>query len=582
MPIYKPEYANSYALCIGIDKYKYVNPLEYAKNDADAIVSILIEKFNFKNESVKVLYDKEATKGNILSSYLEFTNQDTVGLDDRIFIFFAGHGYTITGQRGEVGFLIPYDGNTNNLSTLIRWDELTRNSELIPAKHILFIMDACFSGLAITRSLPQGSMRFLKDMLIRFVRQVITAGKANEVVADAGGPIPNHSVFTGHLLQALKGNAKSTDGSITANGVMAYVYDKVSKDEHSRQTPHFGFLDGDGDFIFTSQILDRKENEEKISKDVLVEVPIDMNQHNQENDRVNLIKLTKEYISDERYRIKLDDLLTEELRKTLSYLNNKNFPLRTQSITNEDILNRLQKYELTIKRLESLIIPLSYWGSRNYSFIIQKAVSRLTDHIGRSDGTAVWLELRWYPLLLLLYYGGISAIAVDNYQNLSPLLLAEVNSAYETDKFEPIILEVGRAVRKLISYKVFKKLPQYKRYFAPMSEYLFKILQPSLEDILFLGNSYELLFDRFEIMFALIHADLTNQKYNGSPWGPFGRFAWKHRSHSSSTYNNIKREASLLENEWPPIKAGFFNSSYERFREIVESYEELIKKLNWY
>ena len=119
-----------------------------------------------------------------------------------------------------------------------------------------------------------------------------------------------------------------------------------------------------------------------------------MNQYDQENDSVNLIKLTKEYISDERYRIKLDDLLTKELRKTLSYLNNENFPLHTQSITNEDILNRLQEYELTIKRLESLIIPLSYWSSLNYSSTIQKAVSRLADHIGRSNGMSVWLELR--------------------------------------------------------------------------------------------------------------------------------------------------------------------------------------------
>jgi hypothetical protein len=94
---------------------------------------------------------------------------------------------TQTGRRGEVGFLVPHDGDLSNLSTLIRWDDLTRNAELIVAKHILFVMDACYGGLAITRSLSAGSMRFLKDMLQRYSRQVLTAGKANEVVADAGG-----------------------------------------------------------------------------------------------------------------------------------------------------------------------------------------------------------------------------------------------------------------------------------------------------------------------------------------------------------------------------------------------------------
>jgi hypothetical protein len=59
-------------------------------------------------------------------------------------------------------------------------------------------MDACYGGLAVSRDVQAGSSRFLKDMYQRFSRQVITAGKADEVVADTGGPLPNHSVFTGH------------------------------------------------------------------------------------------------------------------------------------------------------------------------------------------------------------------------------------------------------------------------------------------------------------------------------------------------------------------------------------------------
>lgn len=80
--------------------------------------------------------------------------------------------------------------------------------------------------------------------------RVLTAGKADETVADCGGPRPDHSIFTGHLLDALEGNAADGSGVISANAVMVYVYDHVGKDPHSRQSPHFGFLDGDGDFIF--------------------------------------------------------------------------------------------------------------------------------------------------------------------------------------------------------------------------------------------------------------------------------------------------------------------------------------------
>ena len=106
-------------------------------------------------------------------------------------------------------------------------------------------------------------MRFLRDMLQRFSRQVLTAGKADETVADANGPRPGHSIFTGHLLDALEGGAAS-EGMITASGVMAYVYQKVSRDQYSRQTPHYGFFDGDGDFVFASDAL----------KEVVTDLPI--------------------------------------------------------------------------------------------------------------------------------------------------------------------------------------------------------------------------------------------------------------------------------------------------------------------
>ena len=226
-------------------------------SDANAVAEILKENFDFQKENIKILLDENATRNGIMEAFLSYVNGG-VSPDDRILVFFAGHGMTKSGKRGEVGFLVPYEGDQNNLSTLIRWDELTRNSELISAKHILFIMDACYGGLAITRALSSGSMRFLKDMLKRYSRQVLTAGKADEVVSDAGGPIPNHSVFTGHLLQGLQGEAASRDGVVTANGLMGYVYDRVAKDQHSQQTPHYGFLEGRGWFVLYTLLLKRR------------------------------------------------------------------------------------------------------------------------------------------------------------------------------------------------------------------------------------------------------------------------------------------------------------------------------------
>ncbi|WP_439640386.1 caspase family protein [Nevskia sp.] len=268
----KTHYTNSRALIIGIDRYEKVSPLSYAVSDASEVRSILVGELEFPEENVAYLTDAEATRSNILKAYLRFARDD-IDVDERLLVFFAGHGHTKSGSRGEIGYLVPFDADTKDLATLIRWDELTRNSELIRSKHVLFIMDACYGGLALTRHLQPGSVRFVKDMMLRHSRQVLTAGKADEVVADAGGPIPNHSVFTGHLIEGLRGNAATPEGIITASGLMAYVYGKVSGDRNSNQTPHYGYFEGDGDFIIRAPNLAELETPENKDLDRLIAVP---------------------------------------------------------------------------------------------------------------------------------------------------------------------------------------------------------------------------------------------------------------------------------------------------------------------
>jgi hypothetical protein len=245
---YKPQYTNSWALVVGINAYQFCSPLSYASNDADAVASALVDQLGFESSKLFLLKDERATKQAILDRYLELSSLAT-DPDDRVFVFFAGHGFTTQGLRGPVGYLVPVDGNTDRLNSLIRWDELTRNAELIPAKHILFIIDACYSGLIIQRAIAPGTGRFVSDMLQRLSRQVITAGKADETVADGGGPAGKNSIFTGYLIEGLSGAASDEGGVLTANMLMNFVYRKVGQDGTSQQTPHYGHVEGDGDFI---------------------------------------------------------------------------------------------------------------------------------------------------------------------------------------------------------------------------------------------------------------------------------------------------------------------------------------------
>jgi len=247
-------YRESWAAIIGVDEYQNWPKLRYAVNDAQAVRDILIQKFHFKPENVFQLFDKDATREAILSLLGgKLANPDMVKHEDRVFVFFAGHGATRKLASGrDLGYIIPVDAGASDYEAqAISMTNFQDISEAIPAKHLLFVMDSCYSGLALTRGggMQQGSQNYLQEIGRREARQMFTAGGADEEVADNG---PNgHSIFTWTLLQALDGRGDlNGDGFITGTELAAYVIPAVSSLSH--QTPVFGNLvgSGGGDFIF--------------------------------------------------------------------------------------------------------------------------------------------------------------------------------------------------------------------------------------------------------------------------------------------------------------------------------------------
>lgn len=575
--MYMPKYYASRALIIGINEYQKVSPLGYARQDAEAVAEMLVSNCGFSQSEITLLLDEKATKENILSAFLDFT-KDHIDVNDRILVFFAGHGHTLRGKRGEIGYLVPVDGSSDNPVDLIRWDEFTRNADLIPAKHMLFVMDACYGGLAITRTLGAGSMRFLKDMLQRYGRQVLTAGKADEVVSDAGGPIPGHSVFTGHFLQALDGAAATQDGILTANSIMGYVYERVAKDIQSRQTPHYGFIDGDGDFIFSAPILEALESVPETEADILVEQSLGVNEMPGTSGAISLPDLVKEYLSEPRFRIKLDDLVTTEIRNILYKTSEVDFPVQGAQVTSEAFLARMAKYESIINDMLVMGGLLSYWGTDDYLPTLQKVISRLSDGQDKVNGYVAWLGLQWYPSVLFAYSTGIAAVVSGNYRNLAAVLTAPVGSKTTGSDIKAAVTCIVDAMLELDRIEIFKKIPGHERHYVPRSEYLFKAMQPIMDDLLFLGKSYEAAFDRFELIYGLVYADLA-----GGDWGPLGRFAWKQkRGYSDQPLTILQHEIKAMGDKWPPLKAGLFGGSIERANKSVQVYKDLIGRLNWF
>lgn len=254
-------YNKSYAVVIGIDEYQNLSQdrqLSYAVRDAKGVEEVL--RKNFKFDKIITLYNREASKDNILK-LLMGDLADELTEEDALFIFWAGHGNQEKTRTGDLGYLIPYDGssNANELYKNITMSQIRDDiSKKIPAKHVFYVMDACYGGLlAQTRAVDRQSKRefgYLQEITKEPVRQVLTAGGKDQEVLD-GGP-RGHSVFTGRLIEELE----KAEDFVTANELQAVVKELVFSDARARQhvqVPVYGALYGVGDFVFVPS-LERK------------------------------------------------------------------------------------------------------------------------------------------------------------------------------------------------------------------------------------------------------------------------------------------------------------------------------------
>jgi formylglycine-generating enzyme required for sulfatase activity/uncharacterized caspase-like protein len=247
-----PLYERMIAVVVGIDRYANLAPdenLSYAVRDAKGVADVLRQHYPF--DEIITLYDEQATREGIMKVLGGLQN---TGPEDGVMIYFALHGITRSTPRGDIGYLIPYDGS-------LKRDEMYKNismqqiktdvSPLITAKHVLFVADACFGGLLLdtrsTKAEPAHQASYLREITREPVRQIITAGGKDQSVLD-GGP-RGHSVFTGRFIEALEG----VEDFVTARELGLKVQREVYADAAARghqQRPLVGEIYGTGDFVF--------------------------------------------------------------------------------------------------------------------------------------------------------------------------------------------------------------------------------------------------------------------------------------------------------------------------------------------
>lgn len=246
-------YRRRSALCIGINSYSDYPRLECAAADAEAMAGAF-KAYGF--DDVTLITDSDAKRRKIIN---ELLRSKALSHPDDLFVFyFAGHGQTVAQPDGEMGYLVPVDcSKGRELEDAISMEIIKDIADTMANRHLLFLVDACYSGYGLTRSTaradeaaPKGT-EYVRAMLPLRSVQIITAGGKNEQAHEAGG----HGVFTKHLLDCLTGvTPDAEDGLVTALELAARVKQEVVRSTNGRQNPNFGYLYGNGDVVFIASV----------------------------------------------------------------------------------------------------------------------------------------------------------------------------------------------------------------------------------------------------------------------------------------------------------------------------------------
>ena len=251
-------YTSQWALIVGIDNYHDFPQLNYAVEDAKSIKILLTTQFGFPEENIILLLDDDATKTGITDAF--YILGEKTQSNDAVVVFFAGHGetYKISGSNEDLGYLIPIDGKMGSLPrSAFSMEAINIHANEIPAKSMLFLVDACYGGLAAAGQFRSGrKLDIIKGLTKDRCRQIITAGKKEELVVE--NEKWQHSAFTRVLLDGLQKLEADTDqdGIIMANQLYAFIQNNVLKLTEGGQTPQFNNLSTDeGEFVFIDQNL---------------------------------------------------------------------------------------------------------------------------------------------------------------------------------------------------------------------------------------------------------------------------------------------------------------------------------------
>lgn len=266
-----PASFESYALVAGVCSYRGERALKAPCSDARSMRDALVTRFGYKPENVLLFVDDgEGPKPDAPTLKLaverfreRFPKADA---NSSFLFYYSGHGGYEKGARKDFGLLQPagYFEQPEVPMASRGWDMQELLDDVrkgIPSKHVMLVIDACYSGWAVGAKGDAMLSADVRSMWAERAEVVLTAGTKGQRAWEDDPEAPRwqgHSAFTAYLLEAFEKGDSNDDGVITDEELAGYLRAKVPQavrdEKHAEQTPQFFRFDEalpkSGQFLF--------------------------------------------------------------------------------------------------------------------------------------------------------------------------------------------------------------------------------------------------------------------------------------------------------------------------------------------
>jgi hypothetical protein len=227
-------YKKSYALLIGIGKYQHLPQLSSPAADVRKMRDFL-EAQGF--DEIMSVTDEDVTLATFRSPQNYFKAK--LQPDDRFLFYYSGHGVSQIELGKTRGYLPLPNERAGSRANSIAMDDLVSWMQELSTKHLLVILDACFSGLAVGGIEVKGIAQNVdRETLVSFsrgeARYLLMAGTdGQQSLADRKW---NGSLFTEMIIrgaQSAKDADLLNDRIIATKELYSWVRASVSREAHS-------------------------------------------------------------------------------------------------------------------------------------------------------------------------------------------------------------------------------------------------------------------------------------------------------------------------------------------------------------